>query len=129
GGRSNLPLNGRRLAGFHRLRRDFRRGRGLRGAAVWRRATEGDALFEELCEVEDLDAALDGGGNVADGGLEHLHAEGAGDGDEVGAGLDGLGCAGVVDASAAVLLDPHVRTAGAAAEGAALAALHLDLGR
>ena len=37
-------------------------------------------------KIEDLDAALFGGGYGADAGLEHLHAEGAGDGDDVGAG-------------------------------------------
>ncbi len=54
------------------------------------RPAVGDALLQQLGEVEDLDAALFGCGDGAEAGLEHLHAERAGDGDDVGAGLDGL---------------------------------------
>src|SRR5215204_1716584 len=57
--------------------------------------------------------------------VEHHSAERTGHRQRLGAGLGGLAGALLVD-KAAALLHPHVRTAGAAAEGALLAALHLD---
>ena len=83
---------------------------------------------QHLRHVEDLDLlaglalGLLGGQPVG----EHDPAERAADRDLVGAGLDGLDGAVHVDPLADVLLHPHARAAGAAAEGLLGVARHLD---
>ena len=79
----------------------------------------------------DLSHILDGhwrtGGVV--GIVEHAGAEGAAQGQGVGAGGLGLGVAIEIDRLGAVLLLlPHLRPARPAAEGVALAAVHLQQG-
>ena len=83
---------------------------------------------QHLRDVEDLDLlaglALGLLGGEAVG--EHHAAERAADRDLVGAGADGLLGAVDVDPLAEVLLHPHARATGAAAEGPLGVALHLD---
>src|SRR6476661_181637 len=116
----------------------LRRGRTGAGRVVGDRARLGAGLGalgadrgqraqQDLADVEDLHVVL---------GLavllllvqrvaEHRDAERAGRGDDVGVELEGLLGALDVDLLADLLFHPHARAAGAAAEAAVLAAVHL----
>src|SRR5581483_12522815 len=104
-----------RLAAARRLRR-----RGLRLGR--------QGALQQLGDVERLHAAR----LAADrfhALVEHLQAERAGRSQHVGAGVQRLGRADVVDALAALLFHEGVAAAGATAETLVAAARHLDLRR
>src|SRR5581483_3188647 len=85
-----------------------------------------DRYFEQLGDVEELEALVGVGLHGGDALVEHLDAEGAGRGDRVGARADRLLGADVVDAPAAALLEEDHAAAGAAAVAAAAITRHLD---
>ena len=99
----------------------------------WRRGWGGvvevgaDRAQQHLGDVEHLDDVVGGALDPAlgDAVAEHGHAERAGRGDEVGGEGQGLVGAVEVDPGAEVLVHPHPRPAGAAAERPLPVARHL----
>jgi hypothetical protein len=86
-----------------------------------------DRPDEQLGDVDDFEAVFGfaGGFLGVDGVAEHDHAVGAGGGDGVGVQGQRLVDAVGVDALADAFFQPHAGPAGAAAEAAVLAAVHL----
>src|SRR4051812_20659645 len=119
----SVVLRGRRTGARGVVRRVADLGAG-RGALC---ADRCEGAQQDLAHVQDLDVVLRlavlllGVQRVA----QHRDAERAGGGDDVGVELERLLGALGVNPLADLLLHPHARAAGAAAEAAVLAAVHL----
>ena len=120
GNAAGVDARAARAARLVDRRRPAGRAAGGRRAAL-RRRLRLDRLGEQRRQVDHAHVAP----TAAHAVVEHHRAERAGDGQRLGAGLGRLAHPLLVDRRA-VLLHPHVRAAGAAAERLLLPPLHLD---